>query len=142
MLCRSPHASLCPFHAREELQLLEAESIAASFASRSGGLYTYNDVNAALCRLFRSVAGNRIPIRSATTMAYIGQLLLQSLPPLEREYDLARGRHAWDGLVARVYDPPADEPENDSSSDPESGPGSDPGSNPGSDSGSTNGPIQ
>jgi hypothetical protein len=142
MFCRPPHPSLCPFHAREELQLLEAEEIAASFASRSGGFYTYSDVNAALCRLFRSVAGNRIPIRSATTMAYIGQLLLQSLPPLEREYDLARGRHAWDGLVARVYDPPADDSEDDSPSDPESGPGSDPGSNSGSDSGSTNGPIQ
>jgi len=134
MLCRPPHLTLCPFHAREELQLLEAQDLAASFATRSGGLYTYNDVNAALCKLFRAVAANRLPPRSAAIMAYIGQLLLQSLPPLEREYNLARGRHAWEDRVADVYYayvPAAAEPEDDSSSDPESG--SDPG--PGSDSG-------
>lgn len=105
MLCRPPHPSLCLFHAREELQLLETEKIAAAFASMTGGFYTFNAVNHILATLFRAVAANRIPPRSAVTLAYIGQLLLQSIPGIEREINLARGDDAWGDLLNFVLNP-------------------------------------
>jgi hypothetical protein len=105
MLCRPPHLSLCPFHAREELQILEAGKIAASFASITGGFYTFNDVNQALGTLFRVVAANRIPPRSAVTLAYLGQLLLQSIPGVEREVNLSRGKDGWRDLLTFVLNP-------------------------------------
>ena len=105
MLCRPPHLSLCPFHAREELQILEAGKIAAAFASVTGGFYTFTDVNQALGTLFRFVAANRIPPRSAVTLAYLGQLLLQSIPGVEREANLVRGRDGWRNLLTFVLNP-------------------------------------
>jgi hypothetical protein len=105
MLCRPSHPSLCPFHAREELQILEAGKIAAGFASITGGFYTFNDVNQALGTLFRVVAANRIPPRSAVTLAYLGQLLLQSIPGVEREINLSRGKNGWRDMLTFVLNP-------------------------------------
>lgn len=103
MLRHESHPSLCLFHAREERQLLEAEKVAASLATFTGGLYTVNDVNQALAQLFRLVAANRIPSRTAGTLAYIGQLLLLSVPGVEREINMTRGRDGWQRLLSTVF---------------------------------------
>jgi hypothetical protein len=70
-----------------------------------GGFYTFNDVNQALGTLFRVVAANRIPPRSAVTLAYLGQLLLQSIPGVEREINLSRGKKGWKDVPTFVLNP-------------------------------------
>jgi hypothetical protein len=110
MLRDESHPALCPIHACQELQLLEAGRIGAELASLSGEFKTTTDVNHVLGRLFSLLANGRIPRRNALALAYIGQLLLQSVPGTRSEY---RDAHApnfqvWDLLLRQVYaHPPA-----------------------------------
>ena len=93
------HPSLCFFHAGQEQQFLDAERVAAELASLSGGFKTGNDVNHALGKLFAVVAANRIPVRNAAVLAYIGQLLLHSLPTVKSEIQAGNNFAVWDQLV-------------------------------------------
>jgi len=99
MFCTGNHPSLCPFHARKERQLLEADLIASELAGLSGGFRTANDVNRAIGKLLLLSAADRISSRKAALLAYMGQLLLHSLPHVRREYMAARSPDLWLGLV-------------------------------------------
>jgi hypothetical protein len=93
------HRSLCPFHAHQEQQILDAGSVAKELASISGHFRTANDINHALGKLFKLCAADRLPARKAAVLAYIGQLLLHSLSGVRNEYELGNGLDAWDRLV-------------------------------------------
>lgn len=103
--CRLPrwnkHRTLCIYHARSEQPLLAADQAARQLVSLSGEFKTASDINHVLGELFSLVAQNRIPRRNAVALAYIGQLLLQSLPSVRSEISNALGYRAWD---ATVYD--------------------------------------
>lgn len=99
MFRRESHPSLCPFHARQEQQILDAGSVARELASISGDFRTANDINHALGKLFQLCAADRLPARKAAVLAYIGQLLLHSLSKVRNEYQTANGLDAWDQLV-------------------------------------------
>ncbi|GAC1629422.1 MAG: hypothetical protein PVS2B2_27910 [Candidatus Acidiferrum sp.] len=104
MLRLASHPSLCVFHAREERQLLEAETNGEDLAeSLSGHFTTAGDVNHVLGKLFAAVAKNRIPPRNAATLAYVGQLLLQSLPPIKSDVCQTYGHQAWSGFVRETF---------------------------------------
>jgi hypothetical protein len=107
-LCGIPrwkgHASYCLFHARQEQQLLDADRVGTELASLSGEFRTTTDLNHALGKLFAAVAQNRIPPRNAAVIAYIGQLLMQSLPGVQREIRHNDGSEAWDDTVRRTFD--------------------------------------
>ena len=94
------HPSLCARHARQEFrnaQRAAARLVATSnpcppmrnFAPELLGpikdFHTAASINHALGRLLVLVAGNRIPPRSAAIVAYICQLLLQSLSEVKLE---------------------------------------------------------
>ncbi len=87
--CRMPrweaHASLCLFHASQEQQLIDLEQVSAEFRSLPGEFKTAGNLNHALTKLLALVANNRIPPRSAATLAYIGHLLLRTLPGVRQE---------------------------------------------------------
>lgn len=103
MLRQSGHDSLCVFHAKEEQQLLEADKLAAEFASVSGQFMTAIDVNHVLGKVFDAFAHKRITHRTANTFGYLGQLLLQSMPLVKREINGATNNSAaFDGLVRDV----------------------------------------
>jgi hypothetical protein len=117
--CRMPrwtkHRTLCVFHARAEQQLLAVEQVGRQLVSLSGEFKTASDINHALGKLFSLVARNRIARRDAVALAYIGQLLLQSLPQVRTEIKTALGYRAWD---ATVQDALCDaEPESDEAQD-------------------------
>lgn len=119
--CRLPrwnkHRTLCIFHARSEHELLAADQAARRLASLSGEFKTASDINHVLGELFSLVAQNRIPRRDAVALAYIGQLLLQSLPSVRSEISNALGYRAWDATVRDVFADRAsasDEPADDS----------------------------
>src|ERR1700732_515396 len=72
MLRKKDHPKLCIFHAREEQQLLESETLTAEFASLSGKLNTVTDINHVLGKVFTALAEKRIsqtrpPTRSGTS---------------------------------------------------------------------------
>ncbi len=87
--CRMPrweaHALLCLFHARQEQQLLNLDPVSAEFRTLPDEFKTVGGLNNALQKLLALVAHDRIPPRSAATLAYIGQLLLRTLPGVRQE---------------------------------------------------------
>ena len=101
--CRLPrwnkHRTLCIYHARSEQPLLAADQAARQLVSLSGDFRTASDINHVLGKLFSLVAQNRIPRRNAVALAYIAQLLLQSLPEVRSEIRNTLGYRAWDATV-------------------------------------------
>jgi hypothetical protein len=87
MLRKLGHASLCPFHANEERKLqgddqklLEQDRLASELATLGAGGALYpDDIARVTAKLFNALASNRISPRSAATLGYLAQLLLQSL---------------------------------------------------------------
>jgi len=87
MLRQADHPSLCIFHARAERQVIESDVLGSELAASITGDYmTATDINFALGKLFKAVAQNRIPPRNASTLAFVGKLLLVSLRDLKKEY--------------------------------------------------------
>ncbi len=96
------HASLCFVHAQRQQKVLDPKRLAAELLGPFEDLKTANAVNHALANLFLMVAQNRIPPRNAATLAYIGQLLLQSLPLVKGEIKGAWPTFSWGRAVRQV----------------------------------------
>jgi hypothetical protein len=97
----------CLPHAQQEQQYLDAENVAAEILGPLDSFRTHLAVNHALGKLFSLLAKNRIPVRNAAVLAYIAQLLLNSVnemrPELRRvagDYDHHYTRAALDRIVA------------------------------------------
>jgi hypothetical protein len=100
MLRMEGHPSLCPFHVREEKQLLEADKLGEELASLSGKLNTGTDINHVLAKVFKALADGRISARTAAAFAYLGQLLLQTMPYVRNEISRAtRNGSAYHDMV-------------------------------------------
>ncbi len=100
MLQQKGHAAFCVFHALAERQLLESEKLGREIASPPSGEYlTAVDVNHVLGKLFAAVARNRLPVRNAAILAYLGQLLLHSVPKVQHEIINAEDTNFWRDLV-------------------------------------------
>jgi len=96
MLRMSSHPSLCIFHARAERQVVESDRIGAELATTlTGGFMTATDINFALGRLYQAIAQNRIPPRNASTLAFVGKLLLLSLDKLKNEFQFKYSFEKW-----------------------------------------------
>ena len=96
MLRHPAHPNLCVFHARAELQQLEAERLGTELAQTlTGDFLSATDVNHALGRLYTAVAQNRIPARTGATLAYIGQLLLHSVNTVKSEFQFCYKFDQW-----------------------------------------------
>jgi hypothetical protein len=112
--CRLPrsasHASLCVFHSREEQQLLESRKLGGELASSiTGDFLTATDINYVLGKVFTAVAQNRMPVRTAHTLAYLGQLMLFSLPAVKKEFNFSYKFQQWNDMLnkaVRLSDPP------------------------------------
>src|SRR5262249_29633161 len=103
MLLTSSHPSLCPFHARQERHILEAEKVGNSLSSISGEFRTHADVNHVLGKLWDMLAHDRIPRKRAATMAYIAALILPTLEPLCLESGRANGFDSWLSVLRRAF---------------------------------------
>ncbi len=105
--CRMPrhksHPALCPFHARDEMQLLESQRLGAEIsASLTDEFMTATDINFVLGKLFTALAQNRIPPRNAAILAYIGQLMLHSLRGVKREYPFTYNYETWNNMLEKA----------------------------------------
>jgi len=101
MLRTDDHPALCPQHRRQQLQP-DPKTVAAELLRSIEDFNTATAVNHALGRLFALAAANRIPPRNAAILAYICQLLLNSLPAVEHEITCAKGFSAWQRLLRQV----------------------------------------
>lgn len=114
--CRLPlaatHAPLCVFHSREEQQLLESRKLGSEIAAPiTRDFLTATDINYVLGKLFTAVAQNRMPVRTAHTLAYIAQLMLCSLPSVKHEFGFRYQFEQWANMLVkavRLSDPPAE----------------------------------
>ena len=109
--CRSPrcssHPHLCGFHARREAQDLAALKVGRDISDCfSGGYISACDLSTALGHLFSAVAQRQIKPRAATTLAYLGQTLLQSIHLAQHEYINAFDTEAWRRVVRSGFQPP------------------------------------
>ena len=102
----SKHRAFCLPHAREEQRLLALDQVAVELTSLSGEFKTVSDVNHVLGKVFTLFATNRLARRDAVAFAYMGQLLLQSIPGVRREIREHLGADAWDATVEDALAPP------------------------------------
>jgi hypothetical protein len=104
--CQMPrmkdHPCFCYIHAQRQQQILNPKRVVAELLGPFQDLKTANSVNHALGSLFLLVAQNRIPPRSAATLAYIGQLILLTIRPLQTEIRDAWGYGRWGDTVRQV----------------------------------------
>jgi hypothetical protein len=96
MLRQINHPTLCAFHARDEQQLLESHNLGAQIAtSYTGDFLTAADINHVMGKVFTALAQNRIPQRTAATLAYLGQVMLLSLPMAKNETKFVYSYETW-----------------------------------------------
>jgi hypothetical protein len=83
--CRIPHCSghlhLCYFHAQKEAESLAAQQVGQDISRfLPVKLLTPCDLGAAMSRLFCAVARGEVKPKVASTLAYLAQTMLQSIP--------------------------------------------------------------
>jgi len=116
-------SGLCPAHATEDRMFRETELVGKYLFKNTLKLDTTAAVNHVLDRLFQLIAFNRIPMRNAALLTYLGSLLLNSVGDVKGEVARVKGSDALDGIISRAFqiiDSDSDE-ESDSDSDSEEG---------------------
>jgi len=98
--CRTPrttgHPHFCFYHARKESQARVADKLANDLNFFLSGEYlSANDLCAALGRIIPAVVRGDIKPRTATTVAYLAQTLLQTIHLAQDEYINAFGTPEW-----------------------------------------------
>ena len=114
--CRMPrsgtHPEFCTFHARKDQQSRAVQKFGQDVALDLAGKYTSAcDLTSALSRLFAAVAQGHIKPRTANTLGYIAQTMVQSIGMAQHEYSTTFGKRAWmeaiaDNLYPNRNDPP------------------------------------
>ena len=115
--CRTPRAAhpyLCAFHARKDAQALGGEAAGKDIAYHLSDSYVSAcDLSSALGRLFSAVAQGQVKPKTASTLAYLGQKLVQILPLAQDEYINAYDTDTWRETVRHNFDLSADPPSPD-----------------------------
>jgi hypothetical protein len=118
--CRTPrtaHPYLCAFHARKDAQALAGEAAGKDIAYHlSGSFVSACDLSSALGRLFSAVAQGQVKPKTASTLAYLGQTLVQALPLAQHEYVNAYGANSLRETIRTSHEQSA----NHESPDPQS----------------------
>jgi len=114
--CRTPrrsgHPHLCYFHAQKEAERLAAKQAAADISSLlSTHLLSACDLSAAMARLFCAVAQGQIKPKVASTLAYLSQTMVQSIPMARQEYCEAFSFDSWRRTIHTSFNVPAPFPQ-------------------------------
>ncbi len=106
---RAAHPYLCAFHARKEAQALAGQEAGQDIAYHLSGSYVSAcDLSSALGRLFSAVAQGQMKPKTASTLAYLGQTLVQSLHLAQNEYISAFGANSWRETIRTSHNQSAD----------------------------------
>ena len=112
------HPHLCYDHARKESHARAIDQIGRDISYFFSGRYlSACDLSVALARLFSAVASGELKPRTASTLAYLAQTLLQTIHLAQHEYINAFGANSWrDAVCSSVNgnadhrNPPAPQP--------------------------------
>jgi hypothetical protein len=117
--CRTPrspaHPHFCVQHARKEAQEVAAQKAGNDISSylNNNNYLSACDLSLAMAQLFSAVARGSIKPKTATTLAYLGQTLLLSIPIARHEYTNAFGTDSWRDAIRASFADPDPEPEED-----------------------------
>ncbi len=125
--CKSPRQAdnpdFCYFHAQRELQRLAAKKAGDFIAAGVSTDYVSAcALNGSLGRLFRAVACGQINPKTAHTLAYLAQVMAQTLPMAEEEFACTFGRRPLLATLTNAFgklNPKFLKSLDDSSSDPD-----------------------
>jgi hypothetical protein len=111
--CRTPrhtgHPYLCAFHARKDAHALAGQEAGKDIAYHLSGSYVSAcDLTSALGRLFSAVAQGQVKPKTASTLAYLGQTLVQTLHLAQHEYINAYGTDSWRETIRTSHEQSAD----------------------------------
>jgi hypothetical protein len=99
MLLAPNHHSLCAHHLRQfQASQPDPETLAAKLLDQTGGLATPREVNALLANVAKQFAHKRIDRKDAIALAYLSQLLLCTLPGMEKALQAERDTLAHEAL--------------------------------------------
>ncbi len=98
--CRTPrfgnHPHFCVYHAQKEARALTAESLGKDLAYFFSGNYlSACDLSTALARLIPAVVRGDVKPKTAHTVAYLVQTLMQAIHFSQHEYCEAFSSDAW-----------------------------------------------
>jgi hypothetical protein len=98
--CRTPrsssHPHFCYFHARKEAQAKATEELGSDISYFFSGRYlTACDLSVALGHLFAAAAQGHVKPKTASTLAYLAQTLLQTIQVAQHEYISTYGTQSW-----------------------------------------------
>ena len=88
MAVSDPDSALCSRHAAEHRKDLDQADLAASLIGDIQEFRSAADINHSLGELYKLQAHNKITPRRAAVMAYTANLLLRTLPAIDRENGL------------------------------------------------------
>ena len=102
--CRTPriasHPHFCHYHAQKEAQSLATQKLSNELAYFFSGSYLAAcDLSTALSRIIPAVIRGDVKPKTARTVAYLAQTLLQSIRVSQHEYVNAYGTDFWRGAV-------------------------------------------
>ena len=102
--CRTPrcssHPHHCYYHARKEAQARAADEMGRDVSYFFSGRYlSACDLSSALGRLFTAVAQGQVKPRTASTLAYLAQTLVQTIQISQHEYINAFSTDSWRASV-------------------------------------------
>jgi hypothetical protein len=103
--CRTPrtgnHPHFCFDHAQKEARARATETIGKDLAYFFSGDYlSANDLSTALARILPAVVRGDIKPKTARTVAYLAQTLLQSIRLAQHEYIEALSTNGWRNAIA------------------------------------------
>jgi hypothetical protein len=106
--CRTPrcsgHLHLCYFHAQKEAESLAAQQVGEDISRfLPAKLLTACDLGVAMSRLFCAVAQGQIKPKVASTLAYLAQTMLQSIPIAQDEYIHSFDTATWRSAVRASF---------------------------------------
>jgi hypothetical protein len=113
--CRTPrrsgHPHLCYFHAQKEAQAQAARQVGEDISRfLPAKLLTACDLSGAMARVFCAIARGDVKPKVASTLAYLSQSMVQSIPIARHEYCEAFGSDAWRREIRSSFNVPAPQP--------------------------------
>jgi hypothetical protein len=132
--CRTPRVGnnrcFCPYHAQKEARARAAQKLGNDLDYFFSGDYlSACDLSTALARLIPAVVRGDVKPKTAHTVAYLAQTLMQSIHLSKHEYINAFGTDGWREAVRNSVNgnqdylfPPAPEPEQPALSAPDNPP--------------------
>jgi hypothetical protein len=98
-MLRVDDEALCPYHLRlTQASRPDPEILAAELLESTGNLNTADRVNALLANVVKQFARQRIDRRDALAIGYLAQLLLNTVPGVQKEYQAIRAAEAREAL--------------------------------------------